>query len=366
MAIVPWMDAASVVGQIEPGEITRVERPYPPSLLDRLIRRIDGLPGHGWWLYPLLLVVFLAWIHAWIWAWGVKPVGTFEPAAWTYVFYGPFALAAIQFLDRAGNQAMAVFRPALALTDAEIEARRYELVTLPAGRTIWLIAAVGVAIGVGVAGTQTPAALAVFSQTRDEGLFLVVPFAVLGYIGFAALIWHTYRQLQLVAQLHRDAHLDLFDTGPIYAFSGLTMRTGLVWIAVGYYSLTVNGALVTENPVALPVSIANFVIGAACFVLPLYGLHGRLVIEKARLLKEASTRVAAMSSALYGRVDARELAGIKEVTDAYAGVIAARDQVLKLPTWPWPPRAIGQFATALVLPIVIYIVTRLVGQQLGT
>jgi hypothetical protein len=64
-------------------------------------------------------------------------------------------------------------------------------------------------------------------------------------------------------------------------------------------------------------------------------------------------------------VDGGQLTGIKEVTDGYGGVVAARDQVLKLPTWPWPPRAIGQFATALVLPIVIFAATRIVGQQLG-
>ena len=359
------MDAATAAVEVEPRATVRAARPYAPSILDRLILRIDGLPGHGWWIYPLMLVVFLGWIHAWIWIWGVKPVGGFEPGAWTYVFYAPFALAAVHFLDRAGNQAMAAFRPALDLSDVEIETRRYELVTLPAGRSVWLIVAVGVAIGVSVAVTQAPAALALFSKTREEGLFQVVPFAVLGYSGFAALIWHTFRQLQLVAQLHREARLDLFDTGPIYAFSGLTMRTGLVWIAVGYYSLTVNGAFVTENPVALPVSLANFVIGAACFVVPLYGLHGRLVVEKARLLHEASAKVAAIRGTLYGRVDARELVGIKEVTDAYGGVIAARDQVLKLPTWPWPPRAIGQFTTALILPVVIYVVSRLVGQQFG-
>jgi hypothetical protein len=283
-----------------------------------------------------------------------------------YVFYAPFGLAAIHFLDRAGNQAMAAFRPALDLTDAEIEARRYELVTLPAGRTVWLMLALGAAIGLGVVGTQDPNALALFGRTRQEALLLITPFAIAGYMGFAAVIWHTIRQLRSVARLHREARLDLFDPGPLYAFSALAMRTGFVWIFVGYYSLTVSGAYVAGNAVALPVSISNFVVAAACFILPLYGLHGRLVVEKARLRHEASTRVEAMTAELYRRVDGRELAGIKEITDAYTGVVSARDQVLKLPTWPWPPRAIGQFVTALVLPIVIYLVSRFIGQQLGS
>ena len=359
------MEAGAIVGQVEAARAVAGTRPYPPSALDRLIARIDRLPGHGWWLYPVLVAAAALWIHAWLWAWGIRSIGTFEPAAATYVFYGPFAIAAIHFLDRAGNAAMTAFRSALDLSDAEIEARRYELVTLPAGRTTWVMVLLGAAIGVGVVGTQTADALAAFGRTTTESLFIMLPFGVIGYTGFVALVWHTIRQLRFVARLHAEAQLDLFDPGPIYAFSGLTMRTGLVWIAVGYYSLTVNGALVTGNAIALPLSLANFGFAAACFVLPLYGLHGRLVVEKTRLLHEASRRVAGVREVLYGRVDGRELAGIKDVTDAHAGVIAARDQVLKLPTWPWPPRAIGQFATALVLPVAIYVVSRLVGQQLG-
>src|SRR5689334_390622 len=275
------MDASVAVGQVDTLGAPSVTRPYAPSTIDRLIARIDRLPGHGWWVYPLLIVAGVAWIHVWIWAWGIRPIGSFEPQAATYVFYGPFGLAAIHFLDRAGNAAMTAFRPALSkMTDAEIEARRYELVTLPAGRTMWLIVLIGAVIGYSVVATQTSDALKAFGRTTTESLFIMLPFGFAGYIGFAAIVWHTIRQLRFVARLHAEAHIDLFDPGPIYAFSGLTMRTGLVWAAVGYYSVTVNGALVTGNAIALPLALANFAIAAACFVLPLYGLHGRLVVEK--------------------------------------------------------------------------------------
>ena len=362
------MGASVAVEQVEGEGSARASatRPYAPSVIDRLVYRIDGLPGHGWWVYPALIGAFLAWMHGWIWATGVRPFGTFEPATATYVFYPAFALAAIHFLDRAGNAAMAAFRPALDLSDAAIERRRYELVTLPAGPALWAAIALGTVIGVSVVLTQTPASLALFGPTTAQSLFVMLPFGIAGYVGFAVVIWHTVRQLRGVARLHREARLNLLDAGPIYAFSGLTMRTGLVWIVVGYYSLTVSGAFVTANAIALPISVANFVVAAACFVLPLYGLHGRLVVEKNRLLHEASARVAAMTAELYQRVDDRQLTGVKEVSDAFGGVVAAREQVLKLPTWPWPPRAIGQFVTALVLPIVLFVITRLVGQQLGT
>ena len=46
------------------------------SAFDRLMAGIDALPGHGWWLYPLLVVAQIAWQHLWVWGLGLQPVGT--------------------------------------------------------------------------------------------------------------------------------------------------------------------------------------------------------------------------------------------------------------------------------------------------
>jgi hypothetical protein len=43
---------------------------YRPGVLSRVLGWADRLPGHGWWIYPLLYVLLIAWSHAVVWATG--------------------------------------------------------------------------------------------------------------------------------------------------------------------------------------------------------------------------------------------------------------------------------------------------------
>ena len=173
---------------------TVLSRPFAPSALDRLVGRIDRLPGHGWWVYPLVYGLSMAGVHLMVWAQGLRPVGEYEPASAAIVFYAPFGVAAVRFTDRAGNHAMSVFRRALDLDDEAIEMRRYELVTLPAGR-LWACVVAGTAIGSAVILTQSNEATLALGRTVTEGALIALPFAILGYTAAAAFVWHTIRQL---------------------------------------------------------------------------------------------------------------------------------------------------------------------------
>ena len=48
--------------------------------------------------------------------------------------------------------------------------------------------------------------------------------------------------------------------------------------------------------------------------------------------------------------------------DAVSGVATTREQISRLPTWPWSPEVLRGFITALLLPILIWVVTRQLGQ----
>lgn len=39
-------------------------------------------------------------------------------------------------------------------------------------------------------------------------------------------------------------------------------------------------------------------------------------------------------------------------------LIAEREMLARLPTWPWQAGTVGAFVTALLLPIVLFLVTR--------
>ena len=189
---------------------------------------------------------------------------------------------------------------------------------------------------------------------------------MLGYGLVVAATVHIARQLGLVARIHREAQaIDPFDRVPVYAFSSLTVRAGLAYVISGLYALTVQGSFQEGNLVALPVLAVTFGAGIACFVLPLWGIHERLGREKEALLRDVEARMGRLGEEMYRRIDAGQFDGTKVVSEALAGVGALRERISRLPTWPWPPNLMRGFISALLLPVVVYIVSRLIGGRIG-
>ena len=143
------------------------------------------------------------------------------------------------------------------------------------------------------------------------------------------------------------------------------MLTGLGYVLVGYYSLTVNGAFSAGNVLAGGALAASIVVGIATFVVPLWGIHERLVDEKAILARDIEDRVGRIGTEMYRRIDAGEFDGTKILSEALAGVTPLRERIQRLPTWPWPPQLLRGFVSALLLPLVIYVLTRLVSTSIG-
>jgi hypothetical protein len=338
--------------------------PFEPSALNRFQAAVDRLPGGGWWIYPLLWAALVAYMHVFLWISGHLPVGSVAPDAIVGVVYGPYALAASHYLFKVAGRAIAAFRPASGWSDEQYARRRYEIGTLPAGR-LWIPLGIGVVLAVGSVVYASADALAPYGGTVLVALAALGPAALYGYAAFPVVIWQTLRQLRLVEQIHREATaIDLADTAPIFAFSRLTVGFGLAFVVAGYYSLTVNAAFQAGNPVSVAIVASTILVGIACFIVPLWGIHGRLVAEKAGLVRGVNLRARLMQEELYRRVDAANLVGVKEVTDGLAGIYAARDQINRLPTWPWPPQVLRGFLSAILLPVIVFLITRYVGTQI--
>jgi hypothetical protein len=339
--------------------------PYRPSVLVRLFAAIERLPFGGWWVYPVLYLALAAYEQAALWLTGASPVGAVSLDAATAVAFGPLLLAATHYLVRTAARAMDTFQPASGLSDAEFAARRYELVTVPAGE-LWLPTALGAAVGIGSILTASPEGLAPFGSKVTSTLVVLGPAAVLGYAAAMVLLYQSIRQLRHVARLLDEASaIDLFDTSPLFAFSRLTASVGLVVVFVAYYAFATNAAYQLGNVLAIGVIVANVILGIVVFVVPLLGVHDRLVDEKAALVRGVDQRFGALRAELYGRVDASNISGAKEVVDTLGGLELIRQRIDKLPTWPWPPALLRGFVSAILLPIVVYLLTRVAGNVIG-
>ena len=343
---------------------------FRPGGFTRFLAWVDRLRWHGWWLYVALFVVFVAWSETIAWAAGIVPVGTIDRFLAPGAFYAPYILAAIAYVNGYADRALKTFWPATGWPDSERPIWRRAFLSSPTGYGIpTFIVAVAIAV-VGFANASA-AVLApnapTLSDTSRAILFIAYfPPSLLGYWCALLAFLHTARQLRLVARIHHDAQkIDPFDRAPVYAFSGLTVRTGLAYLFSGYYTLVVNGAFQQNNVAGLSVLVIVFVLSGACFIVPLLGIHGRLVAEKDVLVHDVEVRIGKLGDEMYRRVDAGQFDGVKTITDSLAGIATLRDRIARLPTWPWPPNVLRGFLSALLIPVVVYIVSRLIGGRVG-
>ena len=346
-------------------------RPYAPSWIDAIIVAIDRLPGPTWLAYVLLqLVAFVvAEVEGWVGGVVTFPNVDLNQAGFAFLFVLPVAV--VHYLDRVAGESWDRFRPVTALDERAAARVRYELTTSPA-RSAWVVLAIGVVfnaawyfadpVGTSVAGKPL--------------LFIALRVVIEGFIGgvLFMLVYQTLRQLNIVNRLHESAtHIDLLQPAALHAMSRLTARSafGIVLLAVltglpfpGIPEQTwLAGVLVFSAPM--------MGLALAAFFLPLRGLHDLLAGEKRRLLGATADRLHETIGALHELVqsesanrtdpDASRTAQtrIDALSKAQTALVQERDMIGRLSTWPWDPSTLRAVVSAIALPIVLFLVTRM-------
>jgi hypothetical protein len=188
---------------------------------------------------------------------------------------------------------------------------------------------------------------------------------VLSWVVGFVVVYHTIRQLRLVSRIYtQHTNVNIFDTGPLYGLSRVAAITtiALLFITSSYVTLAVNWQF--DNPIiALTVSV-SMLIALVTFVWPLFGAHRLLQQEKARWKGEVARQMEVVARELHHRVNTEGMQGMDALKDALDGLIAERGVLDKVPTWPWEPETVRVVATALLLPVALWVITRVL-ERLG-
>ncbi len=334
--------------------------PYPSSWIDRLVDWVAGLPGPSWPYYLVLWLILLLAANGLGWLDGSLPVGQIDPlsiAAADFVYLAVL----LHYLKQAAGSALDRFRPVLDADEKEVARLRYELTTLPRRDALWATGAVLALAALNLAlnpraPTRVPGASS--SSRIFDSLVLLLNLAFL-----APLVLQTLRQLALVNRIHAAIpRVDLFQAHPLYAFSGLTGRIALGYILLADLSLTfllIFSGEESLDPVAVAIMALMIPLALVTFALPLLGMHRRMVEEKERLQAKAGRRLAATLAELHRRVDDLELGDIETLKDALSALQAELDLLAGLSTWPWQAGMIRALASALLLPVGVWILERI-------
>ena len=342
--------------------------PYPPSWVNRLLSWVDRLPGPAWVFYLVAMVGVSLIRHAFRWIDGTIPAGSLDLNLATEAPFLVFTLAAQHYLNATARRALREFRPALQLDDSEYATLEYKLTNDPA-RACLITSLIAAVLGL-LYLIRIPAGFGISSRSSLVTYLLTAAHTMLISALFFVFIYHILRQLRLVAAIHAMAkQFNLFQLSPVYAFSSLTARTGLAMLLYINYSYLIYFYLVVPGTPPGVVEYGAlgfmFLVALACFVLPLNGIHQRLMDEKSRLLAEVNRMIELTISALHQRVGEGQYEGMLGLQNALGGLRAERDMIEKISTWPWRPETLRGFLSAVGLPILLYLATRVLGRFLG-
>jgi hypothetical protein len=331
-------------------------RPYAPSWLDGIVTWIDRVPGPAWLAYLVFSALALVWTTLVGWATGLVPIGSIDATQTSYAFYLVMPFATFHVLKRAAPTALRRFAPAMDATPAQLEGFEYQLTTIPARPAL--------VIGIAAAGLDLLSWISdpVRSQVAGAppaGLVLRAAGEFLLAAAWGVVIYQVVRQLRLVSRLHDQAvRVDLFHPAPLHAFSHLTVRAGIALVVIAAWSVITSPPDLLLTPVSVVFIGGVFVIGGAAFVLPLRGMQRRLAAEKDRLADGVSERLESTLDRLHAAVDSGDLAPADQIQKTLTALTQEREIVGRLRTWPWDPSTLRAFASAIALPIALWLVTR--------
>ncbi len=337
---------------------------YPPGWVDRLTRAIEKLPGPSW-VYYLLAWLALFSIETLIkWRDRAYPVGTIFPFHVVFTALGVYAVALMDYLDRVASRAMRNYRSVFKGGEREFDDLHYQLTHVPFRSALLAsLTGVGLAAVLAAGGLSSARELKLLtsplSQFVDGLLFLFQWWA------WGALIYHTIRQLRLVSVIYtRFTLLDLFNQGPLYAFSRLAARTALGLVLLNF-AVDATGPGALSRPGSLGLTFLLVVMALVTFFWPLRGVHRLLEAEKGKDLEETTRRFLATITKLHQRVDTDQLSGMDEIENTLSSLEQEEKKIAAIPTWPWQPDQIRLLVSTILLPIVVWIVQQVFVRVIG-
>jgi len=322
---------------------------------DAILRGLGRLPPPLWLTLAALVPVGILVIHATMWAAGPLPVGEFD-LFWASGAVFPVAfLAAIRIQRGVTLSALDRFRPALSVDDEAFDRIAADLTWQPPRSAL----VGGIVMGlVGLVSLLSSPELMAELEPYPAGLAAAAAFNVFSYAFAGPWIVGAYRLLRHVSEHHRKARrVDLFHPGPVHAFSQATATVSVTAMAIVTFSMLTDPAGTLGTPAGLALSLFIAVLAAACFFVPLWGMHRRLQAERERLLADLGTRLQVTVERLYRNVDG-ETGDSSAVDDNMSALLAARGHIERMSTWPWQPETPRWLISALLVPLAIWSATR--------
>ena len=353
--------SGSVTGSNPNPGSTGSAQPYAPSWFNRLLDFCGNLSIPAWAIYCGWLVVQGVLANVAAWDAGLLPVGSFNALL---AFCGIWSFEVLLFshyLDVLARDSLLGYRPMLKnVSQAAFEQIQYEFTTMPHRPVLW-ISVVGLAVGIFLAHSARSYQPLMFAWPWLAYLFYGISLAV-----FCVFSYRVIRQLRFASKLYAlTENIDLYYLKPIYSLSRLAVWTSLsVGIIINLNILLLTPQLLVSSAFITILVLATL-LSLTTFLTPLLGIKRRILAEKNRLMSATGRDIEAAYDLLEKAIrsgDSKKLADVKVMLDL---VHRKKEFVHSIPVWPWNPGSFTALLSAIILPIVLGILSRIMQKVLG-
>lgn len=332
--------------------------PYPASWIDRFVAWIERIPGSFWLIYLFSTLGIAVLTNAVFWIDGSMPIGSIDTFSTLFAPFVVYWLVLYQYLTGVGTRSLRVFRPLLDVEDSEITRINHKLSKLP--RWIGLLS---IPFGFGFAAAMDLSDPAPFGDVVPRTVLpLVFDIVFFGFLisTFFCLLIRSVRQLRMVRRLHsRATNINLLKLEPAHAFATLSSRTGIGIILVLVFATPLD-TTPFESIWDITLTGITVLVAIAVFVSPVIGIRNQIEEAKQRALNETNDLLLTTSDRLHNLIRDDKYQSVEGTKHAFEALMRERDLIQKTSTWPWDLSTLRGFASALLLPIFLIIVSRLI------
>lgn len=334
---------------------------YPPSWFNRFLGLCERLPLPAWTVYVGWLVFQGLLAHIAAWDAGMLPVGSFNILLAFCGIWSAEVFLFSHYLDRIARDCVIEYRPMLNnLSKDAFEEIQYEFVTMPHRPVLWISVA-GFAAGVYMGNAARSYQPMMFAWPPLTYLIWGISWSVLWVFCYRVI-----RQLRFASRIYASTEkIDLYHLRPLYSLSRLAVWTSLSVVIITDLNMVLLTPELLVTSTFIIVLVLAMLLSLATFLLPLYGIKRRILAEKNQLIAATGQEIEIAYDRLARAIrtgDSKKLADVRTILDL---VHRKKDFVHSIPVWPWNPGTFTALVSAVILPIILGILSRIMQRILG-
>jgi hypothetical protein len=338
---------------------------FKPSWQNRLLDRIYQLPLPRWLSSLLLPIGLFIIVHAVLYLLESSLAWTVQGEIANLLFWLGLALSGYNYLVSAGREALNDFRTCLRMDEEEFTDMRLRFLSLP--RHWGWLPLPPFAFAILFTSLRPP----IPARTEVASIIQIIMILLAGITftgGFHVMVT-VISMLKTINQLYaRIAKINIFNLEDLYALSTLTAKVGILFVVAGTLSFIIHIIIPEGQPqteVAIFFVSSNSLMAVLAFLLPLLGIHRKLVKEKKLVAQDNNRRLKAAMRILHEHSDHSQLEEMPLIKAQIGALLEFRREIGTISTWPWRPHTLRGFITAISLPIVVWLIQQYLAGVIG-